>query len=192
MVALAIDYLGPTVIGMGRGWRVAPLHFAERHGLIVLIALGESIVAIGVGAEFRLETRVLVAAALGMAVVSALWWLYFDVAAIFARRRLTETTGVERARLALDAYSYLHLPMIAGSVLFALALRTTLHNVGDALHTVPALALCGGTALYLTAHIAFLSERRAASSGGGRLEQSPCSPSSPPHSRSRRSRRSHS
>jgi low temperature requirement protein LtrA len=122
VVALAIDYLGPTVIGMGRGWRVAPAHFAERHGLIILIALGESIIAIGVGAEFRLGTGVLVTAALGMVVVSALWWLYFDVAAIFARRRLMQATGVERARLARDAYSYLHLPMVAGIVLIPAAL----------------------------------------------------------------------
>ena len=156
VVALAIDYLGPTVVGMGRGWRVAPAHFAERHGLIILIALGESIIAIGVGAEFQLVTGVLVTAALGMVVVSAFWWLYFDVAAIFARRRLMQATGVERARLARDAYSYLHLPMVAGIVLFALGLRTTLHHVGDALHTVPAIALCGGAALYLLAHSAFL------------------------------------
>ena len=141
---------------MGRGWRVAPAHFAERHGLIILIALGESIIAIGVGAEFKLVTGVLVTAALGMVVVSALWWLYFDVAAIFARRRLIQATGVERARLARDAYSYLHLPMVAGIVLFALGLRTTLHHVGDALHTVPAVAPCGGAALYLLAQIAFL------------------------------------
>ena len=156
LVALAIDYLGPTVIGMGRGWRFAPAHFAERHGLIILIALGESIIAIGVGAEFQLVPGVLATAALGMVVVSALWWLYFDVAAIFARRRLIQATGVEQARLARDAYSYLHLPMIAGIVLFALGLRTTLHHVGDALHTVPAVALCGGAALYLLAQIAFL------------------------------------
>src|SRR5262245_9381847 len=114
IAALAIDYLGPTVIGLGRGWSMAPAHFAERHGLIVLIALGESIIAIGVGAGFDLVAGVLIAAALGMVVVSALWWLYFDVAAIFMRRRLMLATGVERARLARDAYSYLHLPLVAG------------------------------------------------------------------------------
>ena len=156
IVALAIDYLGPVVIGMGRGWRVAPEHFAERHGLIILIALGESIIAIGVGAGFELDAGVLVAAALGIVVVSALWWLYFDVAAIFARRRLMQAQGLELHRLALHAYSYLHLPMIAGIVLFALGLETTLHHVDDALEPVPAAALCGGAALYLLGHIAFL------------------------------------
>jgi low temperature requirement protein LtrA len=155
-VALAIDYLGPVVIGVGRGWRVAPEHFAERHGLIILIALGESIIAIGVGAGLELDTGVIVAAALGIVVVSALWWLYFDVAAIVARRRLMEARGLELHRLALHAYSYLHLPMIAGIVLFALGLKTTVDHVGEPLDTVPAVALCGGAALYLLGHIAFL------------------------------------
>lgn len=155
-IALAVDYLGPAVIGMGRGWRVAPEHFAERYGLIILIALGESIIAIGVGAGFELVPGVIVAAVLGIVVVSALWWLYFDVAAIFARRRLMHESGVERARLARDAYNYLHLPMVAGIVLFALGLKTTLGDVDATLDTVPAVALCGGAALYLLAHIAFL------------------------------------
>jgi low temperature requirement protein LtrA len=156
LVALAIDYLGPVVIGAGRGWRVAPEHFAERHGLIVLIALGESIIAIGLGAAFELDTGVIAAAALGIVVVSALWWLYFDVAAIFARRRLMQAQGLELHRLALHAYSYLHLPMVAGVVLFALGLKTTVGHVGETLETVPAVALCGGAALYLLGHIAFL------------------------------------
>jgi low temperature requirement protein LtrA len=156
VVALAIDYLGPAVIGVGRGWRVAPEHFAERHGLIILIALGESIIAIGAGAGFELDAGVLAAAALGIVVVSALWWLYFDVAAILARRRLMQARGLELHRLALHAYSYLHLPILAGVVLFALGLKTTLDHVGEALDAVPAVGLCGGAALYLLGHIAFL------------------------------------
>ena len=141
---------------MGRGWRVAPEHFAERHGLIVLIALGESIIAIGIGAGLELDTGVVVAAALGVVVVSALWWLYFDVAAIFARTRLMQAAGLELHRLALHGYSYLHLPLVAGVVLFALGLKTTVDHVGETLDTVPAVALCGGAALYLLGHVAFL------------------------------------
>jgi low temperature requirement protein LtrA len=156
VVALAIDYFGPVVIGFGGGWRVAPEHFAERHGLIILIALGESIIAIGVGAGFELGTGVIVAAALAIVVVSALWWLYFDVAAIFARRRLMQAKGLELHRLALHSYGYLHLPMVAGIVLFALGLKTTLGHVGETLDTVPAVGLCGGAALYLLGLIAFL------------------------------------
>ncbi|HWM13618.1 MAG TPA: low temperature requirement protein A [Gaiellaceae bacterium] len=154
--ALAVDYLGPAVIGVGRGWRVAPEHFAERHGLIILIALGESMIAIGLGAGFELDAGVLAAAALGIVVVSALWWLYFDVAAIMERTRLMQATGLELHRLALHAYSYCHLPMIAGIVLFALGLKTTVDHVGEHLDTVPAVALCGGAALYLLGHVASL------------------------------------
>ena len=155
-VALAIDYLGPVVIGVGRGWWVAPEHFAERHGLIILIALGESIIAIGAGAGLELGSGVIVAAALGIVVVSALWWLYFDVAAIFARRRLMQARALELHRVALHAYSYLHLPMVAGIVLFALGLKTTLGRAGETLDTVSAVGLCGGGALYLLGHVAFL------------------------------------
>jgi low temperature requirement protein LtrA len=101
IVALAIDYLGPAVVTLA-GWRIAPQHFAERHGLVVLIALGESVIAIGVGAGLELTTPVIVGAALGVTVVSALWWLYFDVAAILAQRRLVELSGAEQAELARD------------------------------------------------------------------------------------------
>ena len=95
MLALTIDYFGPSVLGIGRGWRVAAEHFSERHGLIVLIALGESMIAIGLGAGFELTAGVVTAAVLGLVVVSALWWLYFDVAAIIARGRLMQASGRE-------------------------------------------------------------------------------------------------
>ena len=155
IVALAVDYLGALVVHSGL--RVSPAHFAERHDLIVIIALGESIVAIGIGAAGVSLTPSLVAAAvLGIVVIAALWWAYFDVYAVGAQRQLAAATGAARARLARDYYSYLHLPMIAGIVLFALGLKTTVDHPGDELATVPAVALCGGAALYLLAHIAFL------------------------------------
>ncbi len=156
IVALAIDYLGPAVVGMGPGWRIAPAHFAERYGLIILIALGESIIAIGVGTGFQLGAGEVAGAVLGIVVVSALWWLYFDVAAIFARRQLMRASGIEQAKLARDAYGYMHLVMVAGIVLFALGLKTTIGDVGGTLETVPAVGLCGGGALYLFGHIGFL------------------------------------
>jgi low temperature requirement protein LtrA len=161
VVALAVDYFGPAFTDL-QGWRIAPEHFAERHGLVILIALGESIIAIGVGAGLELVAKVMVAAVLGIVVVSALWWLYFDVAAIFQRTRLLQASGAEQARLALTSFSYFHLPMVAGIVLFAFGLETTLHHVDDELPTVPAVALCGGTALYLLGHVAslFVATRR--------------------------------
>jgi low temperature requirement protein LtrA len=154
MGALAIDYLG-VLIGRMRGFRVSPIHFAERHHLIVIIALGESIVAIGIGAAgLSLSSGLVSAAVVGMAVIAALWWAYFDVVAIAAQRHLAQVSGVGRATLARDYYSYLHLPMIAGIVLFAMGLKKTLENVGDPLSTVPAAALSGGLALYFLTHVA--------------------------------------
>jgi low temperature requirement protein LtrA len=152
--ALAILYLGP-LIGHMRGWRVSPEHFVERFGLIVIIALGESIVAIGVGAAgLPLDAGVIAAALLGITVAASLWWSYFDWVVYVAQARLAEATGATRAALARDAYSYLHLPMVGGIVLFAFGLKTTLADVGGSLPTVPALGLCGGVALYLLAHVA--------------------------------------
>ena len=154
-IALALDMGGPLVI-RSEGWRLMPAHFAERHGLIVIIALGESIVAIGLGAGDLLGPGAVVAAMVGIAISAALWWLYFDVVAIVAERRLCEATpGTEQNEMARDSYSYLHLPMIAGIVLIALGLKKTLEHVDDPLNTVPAAALFGGAALYLLAHVAF-------------------------------------
>jgi low temperature requirement protein LtrA len=154
VIALAVDYLA-VLIGRGEGWRVSPAHFAERHGLIVLIALGESIVAIGVGAAgVTLTPGIVSAAILGIVVIAALWWAYFDVYALLAQRQLSETSGATRARLARDYYSYLHMPMVAGIVLFALGLKKTLEHIGDPLATVPAVALCAGLALYFLTHVA--------------------------------------
>ena len=155
VVALAVDYLG-SLMGHREGLGVSPAHFAERYGLIVIIALGESIVAIGVGAAgVPLTPGIVAAAALGIVAIGALWWAYFDVYAVEAQRLLSETNAAARYRLARDAYSYLHLPMIAGIVLFALGLKKTIEQVDDPLATVPAVALCGGLALYFLSYVAF-------------------------------------
>ena len=153
--ALAFDMGGPLIIDPA-GWRLEPGHFAERHGLILIIALGESIVAIGIGAEHGVTTGVVVAACLGIAVAASLWWLYFDVVALVAERRLsTAEPGREQNTLARDSYSFLHFPMLAGIVLLALGLKKTLEHVGDPLKAVPAAALLGGVAVYLVAHVFF-------------------------------------
>jgi low temperature requirement protein LtrA len=154
VAALPIDYLG-VLLGHMRGWRVSPEHFVERFGLIIIIALGESIVAIGVGAAgLPLDAGVIAAALLGITVAACLWWSYFDWVVFVAQATLAEATGTRRAALARDAYSYLHLPMVAGIVLFAFGLKTTLPNTADSLRTIPALGLVGGIALYLLAHVA--------------------------------------
>jgi low temperature requirement protein LtrA len=154
-LALALDMGGPLLIDSS-GWRLEPGHFAERHGLIVIIALGESIVAIGVGAEAGIDLGVVVAAVLGIVLAGALWWLYFDVVALVAERRLSNApAGRVRNEIARDSFSYLHFPMVAGIVLVALGLKKTLGHVEEPLKLVPASALLGGTALYLLAHVAF-------------------------------------
>jgi low temperature requirement protein LtrA len=154
-LALALDMGGPLLIDSS-GWRLVPGHFAERHGLIVIIALGESIVAIGVGAEAGVDAGVVVAAALGVVVAGALWWLYFDIVALVAERRLSNAPeGRVRNEIARDSFSYLHFPMVAGIVLLALGLKKTLAHVEDPLKVVPAFAMLGGTAIYLLAHVAF-------------------------------------
>jgi low temperature requirement protein LtrA len=153
--ALAID-LGVSLVRGVSGFQVHAEHFVERYGLIVIIALGESIVAIGVGAQgIAIEAGVVLAAVLGIALVAALWWAYFDLVMLVAGQRLSAVKGEERARLARDAYSYLHLPMVAGIVLVALGIKKTLAHVGEPLGTIPAVALCGGVALYLLGHNAF-------------------------------------
>ena len=151
VIALAIGYIGLLLTGT-EGWRVEPAHFAERHGLVIIIALGESIVALGVGAAgLDLTAGVITAVVLGLAAAGCLWWAYFDVVSTVAERKLREATPVVRARIARDSYSYLHLPMVTGIVVFAFGVKETLVHVHAHLGSVPAAALCGGVALYLLA-----------------------------------------
>ena len=155
VAALLFDYTAPLLGGFG-GWTLSPGHFAERFGLIVIIALGESIVAIGVGIErVALDADVLVAATLGLVTAAALWWAYFDVVAPVGERRLRTAEGLEQIRLARDAYSYIHLLMIAGIVLLALGIKKCLEHVDQPLDDPAAVALCAGVALYLLGNIAY-------------------------------------
>jgi low temperature requirement protein LtrA len=152
--ALAIDYLG-ALIGRGRGWRVSPEHFVERHGLIIIVALGESIVALGVGAAgLPLDRGMILVALLGITVICALWWSYFDWVAFVSQARMAEATGRKRVTLARDLYTYLHMPMVAGIVLFALGVETTLAHGDEPLPVISAVGLFGGLAIYFAAHVA--------------------------------------
>jgi low temperature requirement protein LtrA len=154
IAALTVDYGGLALRGV-EGWRVQPSHFAERHGLIIIIALGESIVSLGLGATgLDLDARVVTGALLGVAISAALWWAYFDVVAIVAERRLREAPHTRQVRIARDSYTYLHLPMVAGIVVFAVGAKRTLVVSGE-LPAVAAWALCAGVALYFVALSAF-------------------------------------
>jgi low temperature requirement protein LtrA len=153
VIAIALDWGGPALFGLA-GWRLVPAHFAERHNLVIILALGESIVALGIGAKVDLSAGVVAAATLGVALASAVWWIYFDVVALVTQARLIRAAaGRERNALARDSYSYLHYPMVAGIVLVALGLHDTLANFDDPLDSVHRFALLGGTAVYLLAHV---------------------------------------
>ncbi len=152
-VAILLDAAGPAVFGT-EGWMLAPRHFAERHNLVIILALGESIVVLGVASQVDLTTEVIAAAVLGIGLASALWWIYFDVVALVTARRLEQAPeGQVRNVLARDSYSYLHFPMVAGIVLAAFGLEATLAHVDEHLDAVEAAALLGGVALYLLAHV---------------------------------------
>ena len=154
-VALALDVAEPYFFG-SEGWKLQPSHFAERHGLIVIIALGESIVAIGAGASVSVDTGVVVAAVIGIVIAAALWWLYFDVVALVAERRLSEApVGKVQNEMARDSYSLIHFGMVAGIILAALGLKKTIGDVDAALKIEVATATLGGIALYLVSHVAF-------------------------------------
>ena len=137
----------------------------------MIIALGESIVAIGAGLESALDVGILVAAALGLVVACALWWAYFDVVALVARAALSRRSRREQVLLARDAYSYLHLPMVAGIVLVALGIKKTIGDVDEPLKAMPAVALCGGIALYYAGHLGVPAAKHGhaqpPASGGG-------------------------
>jgi low temperature requirement protein LtrA len=152
IVALLLDLAGPFVFGV-RGFRVSARHFAERFGLIVIIALGESIVAIGAGVSSDLDAGIIVAAGFGLIVSCALWWAYFDVWALITETRFRQARGHTRVLIARDVYSYLHLPMTAGVVLIALGIKKTIGDVDEPLKVAPAAALFGGIALYYAGHI---------------------------------------
>jgi len=154
IIAILIDWATPLLFG-SEEFHLDPRHFAERYGLIIIIALGESLLAIGAVANLSLSTPEVISALLGITAAAALWWAYFDVVAVVAERRLSEAAPGEQAPLARDAYSYVHFPMIAGIVLLAVGLKKTLADTGEPLDTVPAIALCGGPALYLLGHVGF-------------------------------------
>jgi low temperature requirement protein LtrA len=137
-------------------------HLTERHGLFLILAIGESVVAIGVGAaEQPISAPLLVAAILGMAAAVCLWWLYFDVVSLAAEHRLLETQGQDRVDLAVEAYAYGHFPLVAGIVLAALGVEGVLTHALPGAVVLPPLAGLAGLVLILTALIVVETTRYA-------------------------------
>jgi len=168
VAALACTYVGAGLSG-STGWRVYPSHLAERYGLVLIIALGEAFVAIGIGATgVGIGLGEVVAAILGLLIATSLWLAYFDFFSIRGERMLADLSGPDRIALARDVYAYAHLPMIVGIVLFAFAMKTIVAHVGEELDFAVAFALCGGSALYLLTYsgIRIRIERRVRLSSG--------------------------
>jgi len=155
--AAAIDYAGPAWLTRERLaglQRVAVAHFAERYSLFIIICLGESIVSIGVGAGGHvLNAERVVAVSLALLITVGLWWTYFDHFAAIAEERLRVHDNAVLA--AADSYSYIHLLLVAGIIVFAVGAKEAVAHTGDPLAAAERLALCGGVALYLAGHTAF-------------------------------------
>ena len=166
VAALASTYVGAGLSG-STGWRVFPSHLAERYGLVLIIALGEAFVAIGISVH-TIGFREVAAAILGLLLATAFWLAYFDFVSLRGERLLHDRQGPERVALARDLYAYGHFPLIVGIVLFAFAMKTVVGHVGEELDYPAAFALSGGSALYLFTYSAVRSriERRLALSRG--------------------------
>ena len=176
LAALALDYGAPLVTFWIPGrepltpeaWEVGTEHFAERFQLFIIIALGESIVITGATtADLELTTTRIVAFALAFLATAALWWLYFNLVAAIAQRRLAQAAN--RTVLARDAYTYLHVVIVAGILLSAVGDELVIAHPTEELPDAELLAVVSGPALYLLAHVALrlrmsgtLSPRRLA------------------------------
>jgi low temperature requirement protein LtrA len=160
IVALAIDYAGPAWLTRERLrglQQVAVTHFADRYGDFVIICLGESILSVGVGVsatEHQLSLALVATASLGLMIALGTWWTYFDSGAGAARDRLR--THGDPVLAAADSYSYLHLLIIAGVIIYAGGIRMVVHNhLAPPMPAPGRLAFCGGVALYLLGVSAF-------------------------------------
>jgi low temperature requirement protein LtrA len=157
VAAAAIDYAGPAWLTRERLrglQQVAVAHFAERYGLFIIICLGESIVAVGVAASRQpLDVELVVGIALSLLIVIGLWWTYFDRFASTAEERLR--THDDPVLAAADGYSYIHLLLVAGIILFAVGVKGATGGPDQPLADGARLCLCGGVALYLVGHAAF-------------------------------------
>ena len=149
VASLVIDVIGTLTAARG-DWHVSPSHFAERFALIVIIALGESIVAIGVGtSHLSRDATYAISVVVAFAGVAALWWAYFDFTAVAAERSLRRASGRDRSALARDIFTYFHYPLVLGVILYAVAAKKTLEHPRDPLSNAGRWALGLGIALFL-------------------------------------------
>jgi low temperature requirement protein LtrA len=164
--AFLLEWVAPELAGIG-GFRVAPAHFVERHGLVVIVALGESIVAIGIGAaDLPVGPGLTSVAVLGLLLAACLWWAYFGGDDARAERALAAVPEDHRAVVALRAFGHWHLLLLLGIIVLAAGLKDAIGHAYDPLDLAHALMLSGGAALFLAGNVLF---RRTLRIGPGRL-----------------------
>ena len=133
-----------------------PAHFVERHGLLLIIAFGESVVAIGAGAAgTRLDWPLAAGIALALALAATLWWTYFGHDESAAEHALSQASGIQRFRLGMRAYYYSFIPMMLGIAILAAGLKVSIGHLGNALPTAAATSLAGGVAVFLAGDLCF-------------------------------------
>jgi low temperature requirement protein LtrA len=165
--AVVLEWVSPKLID-DSGFVIEPGHFVERHGLVVIIAIGESVVAVGIGAAgLAVDARLVVAAVLGLALSACLWWSYFGSDEGLAEEQMTGAPMADRPQLAIDAFGYWHLMILIGVIAIAMALKEATGHPFDPLPHAQALALGGGASIFLLGEALF---RRTLSMGaaGGR------------------------
>jgi low temperature requirement protein LtrA len=144
-----------SFLGTGLRFELRVSHFAERHGLLLLVALGESIVAIGAGSSLVLDLRFILAAVLGLLLTAALWWLYFARDDEVARNTMLARPNAAQLRQALGGYFYAFIPMLFGIILLATGIKSSIEHLTTRLDTAHAFAFGGGVGLYLIGTIIF-------------------------------------
>jgi low temperature requirement protein LtrA len=150
-LSLAIDVVGTLTVGRS-GFRVSAAHFAERYGLFVIIALGESVVAVGLSAsDLERNAQLAATVAVAFAGVAALWWAYFDWPQLAAERRLRREPEESRGPLARDLYTFFHFPLVLGVIFYAVAAKKTIAHPDEPLSAAGRWALGVGVAAYLAA-----------------------------------------
>jgi low temperature requirement protein LtrA len=156
-VALALPVLSPLVIQPRGRFSIQPSHFTERHGALVIIVLGESVVDIGIGAEgHEVTVSLALSAVLGLALTAALWWAYFGAEDDEkAERAMVAADPAVRPALALAAYFYAYIPMLLGIVALASGVKEAIVNTGSTLPAGPCVAMGCGVALFLAGSAAF-------------------------------------
>ena len=165
LAAVAVEGVTPFLGGL-RGYEIAPAHFVERHGLVVLVALGESVVAIGIGAAgYPVDVTLAALAVLGLLLSAGLWWMYFGGDDARAEHALAAAPAARRPRMAIEAFGYWHLPILLGIIATAAGMETAIAHPYEPLGPAMALALAGGVALFLAGDVLF---RRSLEISGSR------------------------